>query len=558
MPSSKSSAAQELLSRINAEARRRRAIADNTTIDEVLNESRARCSTLTGYMHEAWHVLEPANAYVHGWHIDAVAEHLEAVSSGQITRLLINEPAGMMKSLQVGVFWQTYEWGPLNKPHLRTVATSYKETLTKRDNIKARRLVKSDWFQSRWGQQFVLMADQDSTIKFENDKTGFRAAMVFNSLTGERGDRVSIDDPLSVAQAKSDTERKTAEETFLEAVPNRLVDPKSSAIILIMQRLHERDPAGIAIAKNLGYVHLMLPMEYERERSCYTVVKPKHFDAGPPIRGRYDAEKQIWYREGQPVPEPRREYVEKAEPQTVYRQDKRTREGELLFPERFPREAVEKLKISLGSWGHAGQDQQRPAPREGGMFKRHWFDGKIIKAVPFGTRWVRHWDLAATQSEVGARTAGVKMGRTPDGRYLIGHVIAAAEEGQEVRRLIKSTAEVDGHGVEISLPQDPGQAGKVQARDYVKMLAGYNVRTARETGDKITRAEPFAAQCEGGNVFLLEGPWIEGYLDEICQFPGAARKDFVDASSGAFGRLVGSAGYDPNSEFSAPKVIDAE
>lgn len=517
---------------------RRRTEEQARRLAERGDEIRKNCETLQGYIREGWHVLEPVTPYVHGWHLDCMAEHLEAVSAGQITRLLINVPPGSMKSLEVGVFWPTWEWGPLNHPHIRTIATSYKESLAKRDNIKSRRLVQSHWFKTLWGDQFALMADQNSTLKYENDKTGFRACMAFKSLTGDRGNRVVIDDPLSVAQARSDADRLSAQETFLEAVPNRLNDQNHDAIVMVMQRLHEQDPAGIALAKDLGYHHLMLPMEFEPHRRCYTVVKPKHFDAGEPILARYDAEKQTWYRDGADIPPIRREFVERRPLQSVYNQDPRTIDGELLIPARISREALETLKISLGELGHAGQNQQRPSPREGGMFKRAWFAGKMLIAAPDGTIWCRHWDLAGTKKKTSARTAGVKLGLMPDGRWVIAHCAVEQEEGPQVRKLIKSTAESDGPRVEISLPQDPGQAGKVQASDYVAMLAGWVCHAEPETGDKETRAEPFQAQCAAGNVYYLRGDWNDAYFDELCNFPTGAFKDRVDATSGAFGRLA--------------------
>jgi predicted phage terminase large subunit-like protein len=220
--------------------------------------------------------------------------------------------------------------------------------------------------------------------------------------------------------------------------------------------------------------------------------------------------------------------------------DPRTTDGELLDPVRFPPKEVKKLQRDMGDYAYAGQYQQRPTPREGGLFKREWFEGRIIRQAPPGTRWVRHWDLAATKDKKAARTAGVKLGRTPDGRYVVGHVVKTQDEGNAVRRLIKATAELDGVEVEISLPQDPGQAGKVQAKDFVAGLAGFVVRAEGETGDKYTRAEPFSVQCEAGNVDLVEGPWNADYIDELCLFPGGSFADQVDASSGAFGRLVTS------------------
>lgn len=530
---------------VRSEMERRRTEEQRRRLEEHGDEIRENCRTLKGYIAEAWHVLEPAREFVHGWHLDCIADHLEAVTAKHINRVLFNVPPGTMKSLEVGVFWPTFEWGPKNLPYLRTLAASYKESLAKRDNIKSRRLIQSHWFQTLWGDQFTLMADQNSTLKYENDKTGFRMAMPFGSVTGERGDRVVIDDPLSVKGAKSEADLKSAEETLLEAIPNRLTDPDSSAIIMVMQRLNEKDPSGVVLAKDMGYVHVMLPMEFEPKRRCYTVVHPTHFNAGPPIIARYDAQKQVWYPEGATVPRIRQEYVAKAKPQLVFNQDPRTQDGELLFPARFSRETVERDKVSLAEMGHAGQNQQRPAPREGGMFKKAWFVGKIIPAAPEGCTWVRHWDLAATALATAARTAGVKIGRTPEGAFVVGHVDKVQAEGHEVRKLIKATAETDGVEVAISLPQDPGQAGKVQKKDLIAMLAGWNVHAEPETGDKETRAEPFAAQCAGGNVYLVKGEWNDSYLDELCNFPGGTFKDQVDASSGAFGRLCARPAREP-------------
>lgn len=512
-------------------------IAPPSDDEWILEDDRRACKRLSTFIERGWHVLEPGQKYRHGWHIDAIADHLHAVSDGELTRLLVNVPPGTMKSMACGVFFPAWEWGPRGMPHLRFMGTSYKDSLAIRDNVKTRRLIQSRWYQERWGSGFHMIGDQNTKTKFENDKTGFREAMAFNSMTGSRGDRVLLDDPLSVQMAKSDVQREEANETFREALPTRLNNPDSSAIIVIMQRLHESDVSGTIIANDYGYEHLMLPMEFEPERCCYTVVLPTHMEAQA-VEARYDAEKHVWYPEGKPVPEARREYIANVRPRQVYRQDSRTEDGELLFPDRFPASVVERDKTIMGSYASAGQFQQRPAPREGGMFKREWFDGRIIGAAPAGTVWVRHWDLAATASEKADRTAGVKMGRTPDGRYVVAHVIKTQSEGNEVRKLIRAIADVDGKGCMISLPQDPGQAGKVQKQDFVAQLAGFNVRALQETGDKVTRAEPFSAQCEAGNVFLVRGPWIEGYLDELCLFPNGKFKDQVDASSGAFARLL--------------------
>lgn len=443
------------------------------------------------FVKRAWHILEPVTQLKWGWAVQAICDHLQAVSYGEIENLLMNVPPGMMKSLLTGVLFPAWEWGPRARPDMRYVATAHKQDLAIRDNLKCRRLIESRWFQARWPVR--LTTDQNTKTKFENDATGFREAMAFTSMTGSRGGRVILDDPLSVDGANSDADRLAAEITFTESLTTRKNDPEHDSVIVIMQRLHYKDTSGIILAKKLNYVHLCLPMEFELSNRCVT---------------------KIGF------------------------EDPRTEEGELIFPERFSRAIVNDMKKTMGSYAVAGQFQQRPTPREGALFKLAWFENKLLRQAPSNTQWVRHWDLAATKKLTASRTAGVKIGKMPDGRYVVGHVALTQDEGNEVRRLIATMAQLDGHDCEISLPQDPGQAGKVQASDMVASLAGYVVRATPETGDKFTRAEPFSVQCEAGNVYLVEGPWNTNYVDELCLFPGGSFKDQVDASSGAFGRLV--------------------
>jgi predicted phage terminase large subunit-like protein len=486
----------ELLRAIRAERARRETERQREALVRDAEAIRARCRTLAGFVREAWHVLEPSQPYVHGWHISAICRHLEAITGGEFlargasNRLLINVPPGSMKSLLVSVFWPAWEWGPYRLPETRYLATSYSEAYVKRDSRRMRDLISSDWFRALWPDVRLVRAGEAS---FANERTGFREGVPFASLTGGRGDRVIIDDPHSTETAESPAERARTTRIFRESVPSRVNDPERSAIIVIMQRLHEDDVSGQILKLELGYQHLMLPMRFEPERRCRTIL------------GFTDP------REG---------------------------EGELLFPERFPPEVLERDQKALTAYAVAGQYQQRPVPREGGMFQRAWFEGRFIGAAPEGTRWVRHWDLAATKRTTAARTAGVKLGRTSTGRYVVGHVVTTQDEGHKVRALIRATAEADGKAVEISLPQDPGQAGKVQAQDLIAMLAGFVARAEPETGDKATRAEPFSAQCEAGNVDIVRGTWNEAYLDELCMFPGGSMKDQVDASSGAFARLA--------------------
>lgn len=448
--------------------------------------------SFAGFVRAAWHVLEPSSELKWGWSLDAICQHLEAVSKGDIKRLLINVPPGCMKSLLAGVLWPAWEWGPQGRPGLRYLGTAHKQDLGVRDNLKCRRLIQSEWYQARWPVK--LTGDQNAKTKFENDYTGFREAMAFTSMTGSRGDRIILDDPLSVDHANSDADLRAAELTFTEALPTR-VNNDDSAIVVIMQRLHEKDTAGIILKRDLGYVHLCLPMRFEAERKCVT---------------------------------------------SIGFEDPRTCDGELLFPERFPEATVSSLEKTMGSYAAAGQLQQRPAPREGGMFKRAWFP--VVRAIPAGTRFVRGWDLAATEG-AGDWTVGVKIGRQKNGRFLIANVVRDRKSSAGVERLLVNTASQDGYECTISIPQDPGQAGKAQTSYLVQQLAGYTVKTSTESGDKVTRAGPLAAQAEAGNVDILEGDWNDAFFEEITIFPNGT-KDQTDAASRAFNEMVMGSKFD--------------
>lgn len=197
---------------------------------------------------------------------------------------------------------------------------------------------------------------------------------------------------------------------------------------------------------------------------------------------------------------------------------------------------VERERLLGGNW------KIRPAP---GLYFNRLEVGALLERMPQGvTRWVRYWDLAATpktETNNPDWTAGVLMGIYDDGRYVVGDCISVRMKASDVRKLIKATAILDGYDVAIGLPQDPAQAGKDQAESLVLMLAGFNASTKRESGDKVTRAEPFAAQWQAGNVDIVRGQWNNHYFGVLESFPDPkAKKDEVDASSGGFSMLVSS------------------
>lgn len=413
--------------------------------------------------------------------MDGIAEHLQAISDGTLTKLIINEPPGSSKSLEVSVAWQAYEWGPCDLQGHKFLTTSYELGNVTRDTRKTRDLILSEWYQTLWPVNLVRAGE----TSFANDRTGTREGVPFASLTAKRGDRLLVDDPHSLDGAESEVEREKAVRRFIEGGQNRLNDQVRSAIVIVMQRLHERDLTGELLARELGYEHLMIPMEFELERRCVTSIG--------------------W-------------------------SDPRSYDGELMDPTRFPREAVELLKKD-NDYMWAGQYQQRPAPREGGMFKPDKII--IVDAAPPGGIIVRGWDIAGSTRQKSPFTVGARLKAVGNLIY-IEHVVRIRKEIAEAEQIIIDTIEDDEISVFQSLPQDPGSAGKSQRFHISSKLGNANFGFSPETGTKEDRAIPFASQLNAGNVRMVRGPWNGALINELQNFPNSAYKDQVDALSRAY------------------------
>lgn len=456
---------------------------------------------LKHFIRIGWPFIDPAE-FVSNWHIDAISDHLEAVANGDIRRLVIMMPPRHMKSLSVNVAFPPWVWAqkkrsPLTGPGVGFLSTSYAQHLSVRDNVKSRRVIDSVWYQRGWGDRFKLTSDQNTKIRFENNCGGYRiASSVDGTATGDGGDIIIIDDPISASDALSPTVRQAANEWFDNTMSTRLNDPKTGAYIIVMQRLHEDDLVGHVLeqAKQDGgdqWTVLCLPARYE----------PDH-----PF---------------------------------VFAADPRKGPGELLWPARIGEKQVRALEVSLGQYGSAGQLQQRPAPRSGGMFDRTNFE--IVKAAPADLQEYAAWDLAASVPEPGSEpdwTVRVKMGKSKDGFFYILDVFRFQGGAAAVEEKIRYLATQDTRRCRIRIPEDPGQAGKAQAQAIIRMLAGYSVKAERPTGSKETRATPFSAQVEAGNVKLVAAPWNEPFLQELELFPFGKHDDQVDAAADAFNELA--------------------
>jgi predicted phage terminase large subunit-like protein len=491
------------------------ALANKTAAKRQLDKLDAE-THLIDFIQLMWPVLEPGTKFIDGWAIRAICEHLEAVTAGKINRLLINVPPGSMKSLTTNVFWPAWEWGPKRMPHTRYVAAAYAEQLTLRDNRKCLALMKSPEYQDFWGDVFELDKDEQSKGKFANLDMGFKlATAVGGSATGERGDRVIIDDPHNVKDAESEAKRMEALYWFTEVMPSR-VNSEQSAIVIIMQRVHQEDISGLILEEELGYEHLCIPMHFD----------PDHIHKSNTSIG--------WV-------------------------DPRTKDGDLMWPELFPRSRVERdekvMRSVGGEYAVAGQHEQRPTPRGGGMFQEDDFQFIDVKDVPQSGRLVRGWDLAATKDGRAAYTVGLKMRRTRDGNLYIEDVRRARETPAGVDKMILQAATDDGTSCVQDLPQDPGAAGKTVKAHMALVLEGFNFHITTESGSKEDRARPLASQCEAGKIHLVRAPWNKEFLKEVCVFPAGKFKDQVDAASRAYARLLKTK---PRKIAVGPTIINAE
>lgn len=449
---------------------------------------------LSGYARCMWRVLEPrTRPLIGGWALDAICEHLEAVTHGHLNRLLITVPPGMTKSMSTRVFWPTWEWGPLNMPQLRTVGASYHGNLALRDNRRAKLLMESRKFRSYW-PHVKRTDDQWGNLRLSNSEHGFMLATSVHGMgTGERGDRFVIDDPHNVRQGESKAVMQSTVNWFHEVVPTRLNDQSESAIIIIMQRVAVGDVADQAI--ELGYEHLMLPMEFERDRRCTT---------------------------------------------SIGFTDPRDEEGELLAPDRFTRGDVDELKRTLGSYGTASQLQQRPAPREGNIIKVDLMRPAARPNERMVKKRVRYFDKGGGDASESDYTSGARVALVdhPDGEYyLVEHVWRDQLSAGPRERRIRQTAETDPEGTRFVVEQEPGSGGKESAESTVRNLRGFSVRVDRKSIDKVSHADPFATAVENGLVWYLLGEWNNDWIDELRNFPASIHDDQVDATAGAFNYL---------------------
>ena len=460
-------------------------------LDAVRKEQAER--SLAEFIRQAWPVLEPNTTYIHNWHIDLIAEYLQAVNDGEIHRLLINIPPRHMKNIEATICYPVWTW--TRRPEKRFIKVSYSDSLSRELNVRSRDIILSEWYQRNWGGVFALKDDVNRQNEFQNDHMGqMLSTSTGGALTGKGGDVIIIDDPQNPQMANSDAERQATIDFFRWTLQTRLNNPKEGAFIIIMQRLHENDLSGYVLSEDLGYTHLCLPAE-----------APERVVIQFPKSGR-----------------------------EIIRE-----EGDILNPGRFDEEVLAKAKKAMGSEQYAGQYQQVPAPAEGIIFRREWLTKNPPfhqKGLPYMTTIIQSWDMAFTKSESSAKVAGFVLGRSGSSIYILDLV----NDKMDFVESVAAVRTLSGKWPRARAKVVENKANGPAIVNYLqKEIPGFVEWNPK--GDKEERARAVTPYFEGGNIWFpdpQEAPWVHDLMQDLLMFPKGRYKDTVDALVQGIGYLM--------------------
>lgn len=530
-----------------AEKRRRNERALHKTRGHRDPESGEWVGGLLSFVRYFWHILEPSRRFVEGMPLEAMCEHLEAVSHGEIRQLLINIPPGFMKSLLVDVFWPAFEWGPMEMSHLRYVAFSYSASLTERDNGKFRDLIMHAEFQAMYGD--VVQVRKTGETKITNTAHGFKLATSIGGVgTGERGDRIILDDPHNVKESESDTVRDETIRWFRESMSSRMNDIAKSAVVVIMQRVHENDVSGTILELELPYVHLCIPM-----------------------RLVWDADAN-----GEPYP------TEIGWVDPRWSEDQDQCDGALAWEERFPEDEVVRLEHVLGPYASASQLQQTPEPRGGGIIKREYWQSWGKKFPPF-SYLVASLDGAFTENEQNDPSALTIWGIFEHEGYNRAMLVFAwrkflkfegvklrpdrGENQQEFMErqmkewgLVEWTAHTMKHWKCDRLLIEAKASGisTAQSLEARYKTRNWAVQLENVQGDKVSRALAVQASFSQGMIYApTERAWCQEVINECAVFPKGRYKDLTDSTTQAIKHLRDCGLLEYDEDIRAAKLADA-
>jgi predicted phage terminase large subunit-like protein len=443
------------------------------------------------FIRQAWDVIEPSTPFVDGWHVGAIEEHLTAVDEGQIQLLDINMPPRNGKSILVSVIWPVYSW--ISKPFLRWIFSSYSGSLSTKHSIDRRDLVRSPWFRQRWGAMVTLAADQDQKTEYKNSAQGTMiATSVGGTITGKGGNRIVMDDMINPEMAESKAERESAIRFYRRTLRTRLDNKKMGSIINVAQRLHSADLSSVLKAEG-GWTRLVLPAQ-----------APKRMVINFPISCRQVVRK----------------------------------EGDVLCPEREPKEVLERQKAAMGTRIYSAQYQQEPIAADSGYFHTSWWKFYKPAALPTVLRSCRGWDTAVKTGQENDSTCGCLIHQCENGYYLNEHFFKNKIQYPELKKRI--ILEAAARPADYEVIEDASAGASViqdlQSSSSLPILAFQSVK------DKVTRASVVSPLVEAGKVFLPEGaPWVADFIDTMASFPEVEHDDDVDAFVIALMQLSGKA-----------------
>jgi predicted phage terminase large subunit-like protein len=467
--------------------------------------------SLYDFLQYFWPVIAASYQFQPNWHIELLCQELEKLAyrvGARLPReydLIINVPPGSTKTITCSIMFPAWCW--TKWPWMRFITASYSSPLSLESAEYCRDLIRSPQFQALY-PEIEIKEDKDTKSNFKIVKKVFKApgrvpqlvvgggrysTSVGGTLMGFHGDILIVDDPLNPQQAVSETELANANRWMEQTLPTRKTSKEITPTILIMQRLHQDDPAGHILAKQKENIrHICLPGEILN-------------------------------------------YEERVNPKELIRFYK----DNLLDPVRLSWKVLEDLEADLGQYGYAGQIGQYPTPPGGGMFKVDNFETVYELPNPNHVlRSVRYWDKAGSKEAGSAYTAGVKMLQLANGRWFIEDVRRGRWSSEKREAIIQATAQQDGTNVIIWVEQEPGSGGKESAQGSIRGLAGFVVYPDKPTGDKTDRADSYSVQVNNGGMLLMEAPWNHAFIEEHRFFPSSTYKDQVDAAAGAFNKLV--------------------
>lgn len=438
------------------------------------------------YVKATWHIVMPGYEFKDNWHIQHICKCLEAVTKGEIKRLLINIPPRHIKSTLVTVLWPTWDW--LHNPSRQFLTASYSKDLATRDAVLSRRLMESDWYRLRFGHKFQFTSDQNVKTRYENDKRGYRVITSTDSgATGEGGDVLIADDMISAKQAYSQAACQSAITWWKETMSTRYNDPNNSAAVVVGQRLGEHDPYNYLIEQG-GWDRLSLPMRYE----------PK-----------------------------------KIVPMPLGLKDPRKKSGELIHPARFNEAAVKQLEKELGEYGAPAQLQQDPQPLGGGLFKDKFWGYYSDEQLPtkFYAMLV-YSDTAQKTKEHNDRSAFVFVGLSKLGKEKYLYILDVncdrfeADDllAQAIKFWTKHKHQGKVQGATLFKVEDKS-SGTGLIQQLMKRIGPNRVKGIPRSTDKLSRAMGCIAEFADHRILLPKGPtrysdaqWVDDYKKEFAAF----------------------------------------